>query len=185
MKLLIVRHAIAMEREDYQKTARLASAVVTDPPAASTKDDEFRPLTLEGIRKMRKNAKGLKRLVPQPELLISSPLTRATQTAEILQETWIGLDCLQANELKPGTHPDALIDWFHQHPEFAKKKSFVAVVGHEPHLSHLVSWFLSGANRALLSLKKGGACLIEFDGAPRKGKGQLKFLVSGKCLPTS
>jgi phosphohistidine phosphatase len=171
MKLLVVRHAIAMDREDYQKSPPIA------PEKDSVKNDEHRPLTLEGLRKMRKGAKNLRELIRKPDLMISSPLTRAVQTAEILMESWSGLPCVESDALKPGAHPDALIEWFLQHPEFSKKKSLVAVVGHEPQLSHLASWLIAGANRSLLTLKKGGACLIEFDGAPRKGRGQLKFLI--------
>lgn len=173
MKLLVVRHAIAMEREDYQN----APALPGENSKAEQKNDELRPLTLEGLRKMRKNVKGLKELVRKPDLIITSPLTRAVQTAEILKEVWAGVTIVESDSLKPGAHPDALIEWFLQHPEFAKNKSLVAVVGHEPQLSHLVSWLLNGANRSLISLKKGGACLVAFEGAPRKSRGQLRFLV--------
>jgi phosphohistidine phosphatase len=173
MKLLVVRHAIAMGREDYQNSPALPG----ETAAAGAKNDELRPLTLEGLRKMRKGSKTLKDLVRKPDLIITSPLTRAVQTAEILLDIWSGVAIVESDALKPGAHPDELLSWFLQHPEWTKNKSLVAVIGHEPQLSHLVSWLLNGANRSLISIKKGGACLVAFDGAPRKAKGQLRFLI--------
>ena len=171
MKLLVVRHAIAMERVDYQ------SQPGTDE---GQRDDELRPLTAEGVRKMRKNAKGLRKLVREPGLILTSPLTRALQTTEILQAAWPGLHRFETRALEPGAHPDRLIDWFRQNKKFAD--DFAIVVGHEPQLSHLVSWLMAGASRPLLELKKGGACLIEFPKTPAKSKGELRWLVTPKIL---
>jgi phosphohistidine phosphatase len=58
MQLLIVRHAIAMEREEFAKTGR---------------PDSDRPLTDTGRRRMRKNARGLQRISPHPDLIATSP----------------------------------------------------------------------------------------------------------------
>ena len=69
MKLLLIRHAIAEEREDFEKTG---------------KDDRLRPLTDEGRKKMKQAARGLKEVVPHVDLLATSPLTRAAQTGAIL-----------------------------------------------------------------------------------------------------
>ncbi|MES2857246.1 MAG: phosphoglycerate mutase family protein, partial [Bdellovibrionota bacterium] len=71
MKLLVVRHAIAMKREDFKG-----------------KSDDSRPLTEAGISKMKRNAEGLASLVSAPALLVTSPLVRAVQTFDILRETW-------------------------------------------------------------------------------------------------
>jgi len=68
-ELLIVRHAIAHERD-----------------ASLWPNDEERPLTKEGIDKFRQAARGLERVVDAPEELLCSPLTRARQTAAILEE---------------------------------------------------------------------------------------------------
>jgi phosphohistidine phosphatase SixA len=110
VKLLIVRHAVAMERSDYQREAYLA-----DP--ADEASDEFRPLTQSGIRKMRKNSKALAQLIERPYLIISSPLTRARQTAQILSEAWKGTDVIFNDDLKPGSRPADLIKWFKHHLE--------------------------------------------------------------------
>ena len=62
MQLLVIRHAIAVEREDFARTG---------------KDDRLRPLTDEGRKKMKQGAKGLRQLAPRIDLLATSPLTRA------------------------------------------------------------------------------------------------------------
>lgn len=70
MNLLVVRHGVAMDKAEF------------------VGNDDLRPLTLDGIRKMKKNARGLSHLTPRPSLLASSPLVRAQQTAEILVDRW-------------------------------------------------------------------------------------------------
>src|SRR5436190_1246413 len=71
MQLLIVRHGIAEERETW-----------------APRNDDLRPLTEEGKKKMKEAAKGLHALVPKLEVLASSPLTRAVQTATILAKEY-------------------------------------------------------------------------------------------------
>ncbi|HEX7242015.1 MAG TPA: histidine phosphatase family protein, partial [Longimicrobiaceae bacterium] len=95
MQLLVVRHAIAEDREEFARTGA---------------DDSLRPLTPEGRRRMRRAARGLRRLVPRLGLLASSPLTRAAQTAQILAEAYGGTETATFPELEPGSHPAALVD---------------------------------------------------------------------------
>ena len=135
-------------------------------------NDDFRPLTLEGIKKMRKNARGLKDIVDRPSLLASSPLTRAHQTAEILQEAWQGLDIVPCEPLRPDTKPQVLATWLNERLESGEE--LVVVTGHEPHLSLVVEWMTGGR----IELKKGGACLIEFADRIAKGDGLLKWLAT-------
>lgn len=173
MRLLVVRHAIAMERDEYQAEAGQAGQA----------DDELRPLTPHGVRKMKKNVQGLVRMVEKPRLLVSSPLTRAMQTAEILRAEWRDLEITVAEELKPGTPPAELSRWLKARHESATKSDIIAIVGHEPHLSSTVGWFLSGSPATKLILKKGGACLVEFDaGRIEKGKGRLMWLATPSML---
>jgi phosphohistidine phosphatase len=89
-------------------------------------------------------------------LLAASPLARAQQTAEILAAAY-GIQAFKTvAALSPGQPPAALARWVAD----ARKES-VVVVGHEPHLSSAVSWLLTGADRPILELKKGGACLLD------------------------
>lgn len=169
MKLLIIRHAIAMERMDYQKAS----------PGA---DDHFRPLTEEGKRKMAKNTKGLKALVQTPDVLLSSPLTRAKETLEILKLSFKGAKTEICRELDPEAKPEEFGEWLKQRPEARKTDSLLAVVGHEPQLSSLVSWFTCGSLKGHIVLKKGGACLLDFPKGVEKGKASLLWLATPSIL---
>ena len=75
MQVLVVRHAIAEQREEFAPTG---------------KDDSQRPLTHDGRRKMRRGAVGLRAVVPAIDVLATSPLLRAVQTAEILAAVYNG-----------------------------------------------------------------------------------------------
>src|SRR5947208_1480322 len=87
MRLLVVRHAIAEDREAF---------------ARSHKDDADRPLTSEGRRKMERAALGLKVLVPELDVLAASPYKRAFDTAEIIAASYRGLTVERVPELAPG-----------------------------------------------------------------------------------
>src|SRR6185295_647822 len=127
MKLLLLRHAIAEEREDFARTG---------------KDDRLRPLTDEGRKKMKQAARGLKGLVPEIDLLATSPLTRAAQTGAIVDSVYGGLKEVEIDALAPETTPDAFLRWLRQ-----RKEEVVAAVGHEPSISLILSWLLTGNER--------------------------------------
>ncbi len=143
MRLLVIRHAIAEEREDFARTGR---------------DDRLRPLTDEGRKKMKQAARGLRGLAPGIDLLATSPLTRAAQTGAILDSVYGGLEEVEIEELAPDASPTAFLGWLRQH----QKKECVAVVGHEPSLSLILSWLLTGNERRIFAFRKGGACLLDF-----------------------
>jgi phosphohistidine phosphatase len=179
MKLLVVRHAIAMERDDYQAQAK--------PPG--TANDDTRPLTIPGMRKMHKNAAGLKDQVKRPTRLITSPLTRAMQTAEILQSYWKNLDPVTCEHLRPGSDPQDFSSWLNRTLKGdTDSESLIVVVGHEPHLSQVITWFLYGDQEPRLELKKGGACLLEFESTrlhkTAKGGASLLWLATPGMLRT-
>jgi phosphohistidine phosphatase len=162
VKLLVVRHAPAGDKIEF---------------AASGRPDAERPLTDEGRRKMRAAAAGLRRLVERLDAIASSPLARAAQTAQILASGYDGAAVETVAALAPGSPPSALVPWL----ERQSAASTVAVVGHEPHLSQLVSWLLAGSPRALLEMSKGGACLLELERPGRRG-GTLCWLVEARTL---
>jgi len=142
MQLLFIRHAIAEEREDFARTG---------------KDDRQRPLTDEGRKKMKLAARGLHSLVPEIDLLATSPLTRAAQTGAILDSVYGGLSEVEIEELAPEAAPSDFLRWLRQ-----QHAGTLAVVGHEPSISLTLSWLLTGTERRIFSFRKGGACLIEF-----------------------
>ncbi len=179
MKLLVVRHAIAMEREEFEFDARKkAKEKGVDPELLA--NDELRPLTADGVRKMRKNMQGLIRFVEEPDLMVTSPLVRAIQTAEILQASWSHLEATSVEELKPDSNPADFSKWLDTMK--LSPDAIVVIIGHEPHLSSLVSWFLGGTSRPMVELKKGGACLIDFKAGVDKGRGRLSWLATPKML---
>lgn len=162
MKLLLIRHAVAEEREDFARTG---------------KDDSLRPLTDEGRKKMKQAARGLKSLVPEVDLLATSPLTRAAQTAAILDSVYGGLNEVEIGELAPEVSPVEFLSWLRrQTPEV------VAAVGHEPSISLIVSLLLTGTEKRVFAFRKGGACLLEFAGEVGAGTATLLWALSPALL---
>lgn len=163
MRLLVVRHAIAEDRASF---------------ARSQKDDSARPLTPEGRRKMERGALGLKRIVPELEVLAASPYKRALATAEIIAAAYGGLSVESVADLAPGGGVERVVGWLADR----RARGVVAIVGHEPDLSRLVCSLLVGANGPFLELRKGAACLLEFSGAVATGAATLDWFLGPKHL---
>jgi phosphohistidine phosphatase len=159
MKLVLVRHAIAEDREEFQ---------------SSGEPDEQRPLTGEGRKKMKRAANGLRELVSRVDILATSPLTRAQQTAEILAKRYDDASLTVVDALDPLQPYESFLDWLRRLDDI----DTVCAVGHEPHLSGLASWLMTGNEKPFLEFKKGGACLLEFDGVIDKGTAQLRWLLT-------
>jgi phosphohistidine phosphatase len=141
MRLVLVRHAIAEEREAFAPTGR---------------PDDERPLTPEGVRKMRRAARGLHQAIGALDLLATSPLVRARQTAEILAERF-AITPVEVPQLAPSGALEELREWVLQR----ESASTVALVGHEPTLGQFAGLMLCGRAAPLVTFKKGGACLLE------------------------
>ena len=162
MRIVVVRHAIAVAPEEFVRDDR---------------PDEARPLTAKGRRRMRRAARGLHRLVPTLDVLAASPYRRAQETAEIVAAAYGRHGKREAPTTLAALVPDAQLDdtrdWLDAQPPAAT----VALVGHEPHLSRLIGWLLTGTDRALGELKRGGACLLECDGSVKPGEARLQWLL--------
>ena len=158
MRVLIIRHAVAEERADG--------------------GDEARALTGDGRRKLRAGAGGLRRLVKRIDVLASSPLVRAVQTAEILSKAYGGKKVVRVDVLKPGKPLKGVLQWVQGQPGDAT----VALVGHEPQLGMLVSWLLSGERRSFVPMRKGSACLLEFAEQVTPGSGKLLWMLKPSQL---
>ena len=158
MQLLVVRHGIAVDREEWAK---------------EHSDDRDRPLTDEGKKKMKECAKGLRALVPRLDVLATSPLTRALQTAAILAKVYEKAEPVVVDALSPGQHPPAFATWLRG--QGAQKT--VAIVGHEPGLGATVSWFTAGSERSFVELGKGGACLLDLGDRVEAGDAMLLWVL--------
>lgn len=159
MNLLIIRHGPAGDRETWEG------------------DDHLRPLTPEGKKQMRKAAAGLPTLVREVAVLATSPLTRAMQTAKIVAAEY---DCeiVTLEALEPVRDPEDTVKWLReQQPDLT-----VGLVGHEPHLSTLVGYLLTGERASFLDLKKGGACLVDMTEALEPGRAALAWLLTPRVL---
>lgn len=164
MRLVIIRHADAGDRDDWERTGR---------------PDAERPLSPRGVEQMRGAAKGLVALVRAIDLIVTSPYTRAVQTAEIVRDAYGGNVRLETSStLEPDEHPESLAEWLRKRGDAEN----VAVVGHEPHLGILATWLIAGSDDSHIDMKKGGACCIEFKKAPRKGDGALRWFMGPKQL---
>ena len=124
------------------------------------KSDDERPLTKRGKKEMHEVAKFLARIKAKPSLIVSSPLPRASQTAEIAAE-YLKLKCRTDKLLAPGFGLNHLKRLFEKYPE----KSLM-IVGHEPSFTETIS-ALTGAS---LKLSKAGVALVDVDLPSRKGK---------------
>lgn len=162
MDLYLVRHAIAEERDPLRWP-----------------DDRQRPLSEDGLVKFEAAARGLRRVVPEVEVLLSSPLVRARQTAAILVERtgWPVPRIIEA--AAPETTPEETIGALRA---FSGTRS-LAIVGHEPHLSALTTLLIAGdAAVPAVQFRKGGIALIKLAQDPRPAGGTLRWLLPPKLL---
>jgi phosphohistidine phosphatase len=144
--------------------------------------DEWRYLTEKGRAAARKVGSSITKYASNPRLTITSPLTRAVQTAEITAEQGCRKNVIVASGLLlPGADIADLI----AHIRSCKEARRVMVVGHEPQLGSLVSTLLGRANE-IVSLKKGACVALELDPVKDdKPAGFLWYLIPGKRRITS
>jgi phosphohistidine phosphatase len=162
VKLLIIRHGPAGDRAEWEAKGR---------------DDRLRPLTPAGKKEIRRISKGLAELVPEIDILASSPLVRALQTAEIVADRY---ECepVTVDALAPGNDPAKVIRWLGEQ----RSAEVMGLVGHEPDLSTLTSLLLAEKGSSFLILKKSGACLLELAVPVRAGGGKLEWLLTPAVL---
>ena len=141
MQLYIVRHGIAIDRED-----------------ANCPSDAERYLTEEGIEKTEQIAQGVAAMGATADLFLSSPYVRALQTAEIFSSAleYPKQKIQRTDLLLPGGEPSMLFR------ELAKDKqsSAIFLFGHVPHLDDVIATAL-GSKHHITSLKKGGVAFLE------------------------
>ena len=163
MVLYVMRHAEAVEGSD-------------------TLQDEWRYLTEKGRSAATAVSSSIAKYGPKPRLTITSPLTRAVQTAEIVAEMACRKNVVVASELLlPGADIGELVTFL----KGSKDAKRVIVVGHEPQLGSLVAALLGRENESF-SLKKGACVALEFNPDKEdKPAGFLWYLVPGAKVKTS
>jgi len=158
-ELYLIRHAVAEERGD-------------DWP-----DDTKRPLSEDGASRMRKNARGLARLGATVDVIVTSPLVRARQTADIVAAALNPRPpIVTADSLGPGGTYQA----FTADLEKQSRRSRIAIVGHEPGIGELAARLIG--SRHPIGFKKGAVCRIDVDTIPPSGPGDLVWFATPRIL---
>lgn len=163
MNIYLLRHAIAEDR-DPEKYPR----------------DFDRPLTKDGRARMKLAAEGMKALGLTFDLVLSSPLIRALQTARIAARVFDPAPPVQIHgPMAPGGTTQQILSF----PKRAARLDSVLLVGHEPDLSRLASNLLAPATVSVqIAFKKGALCRIDFEAKPAAGEGILVLLLTPKAL---
>ncbi len=163
MELYLIRHGIAEDK------------------GLGIKDEE-RSLTKEGRQKTEKVAQKLVKLGLNFDLILTSPLVRSRQTAEILIAEKLSSQLEESSHLAPdGEISSWLKDWLE--PRNYSQNSQLALVGHEPGFTNWAEILLWGEVKASLVLKKAGMIGIKLPetGSPL-GRSQMFWLTPPKYL---
>lgn len=160
--LYILRHGIAADKADWKGP------------------DSDRPLTQEGIRKMKKAARGIRRLDLEIDWILTSPYRRAYDTALIAAKELKAKKKLKiVRSLAADGDPNALLR--HLARDYRSWET-VLLVGHEPYLSRLISVLISGDPNASLALSKGGLAKLTADSLTYGKCATLEWLLTPKTL---
>lgn len=156
----------------------LRHGIAADPSEWGGPDSD-RPLTKEGIQKMKKAAKGMRRLKMTFDWILTSPYRRAYETAEIVAEEFEAKEKLKISKtLAVGGDPEALVR--HLARDYRTWES-VMVVGHEPYLSHLIAK-LCGSPAASIVMDKGSLAKLAADSLTYGTCATLEWLLTPKIL---
>ncbi len=160
MKIYLLRHGIATEREDPSK-------------------DSERPLTDKGRDHMEKIAAALKQLKLKPDLILSSPYVRADQTAKIFaKEFKMKKELKYTDLLTPEAQPGALIEAIPQDYQVDE----LVLVGHYPNIGLLLEAFLGLDVGETIVLKKGGMACLSVNDFSAKPPATLEWLLTPELM---
>ena len=158
-ELYLIRHGVAAERGDNYP------------------DDTKRPLTNEGVQKLRKEARALVALDIGFDVILTSPLVRTRQTAEVIAAVFRNQPpIVNMASLAPGSSHNSIIEELSKH----HRRHRIALVGHEPGIGELAGRLL-GVRRPL-EFKKGAVCRIDVAALPPTGPGQLRWFITPRIM---
>lgn len=157
MILYFLRHGLAGNREDWEG------------------DDRARPLTKKGEKRTALSAETMDAIIPDLDEIITSPLVRARQTAEIVADEMGMKDAMIEDErLAPGFNLEKLTEIVKAYPD----AEALMLVGHEPDFSETISSLIGGGN---IVCKKGGLARVDLINLDPL-QGQLVWLLQPKVL---
>jgi len=158
-ELYLVRHGLAEDR------------------GAKWPEDSRRPLSADGMSRMKKSARGLERLEVRIDLILTSPLIRARQTADILSAELNGHPpIVNVDSLAPGAPFASLMTDLEKHT----RRTRVALVGHEPGIGELAARLIG--SRHPIEFKKGAVVRIDVDQIPPTGPGNLRWMLPPRVM---
>jgi phosphohistidine phosphatase len=158
-EIYLIRHGLAEER------------------GAAWPDDTKRPLTEEGMSRMRKSVRGLASLGVSIDVVLTSPLVRARQTAELVASGLSPRPSLVSIEsLSPGGTFASVVADLEKHA----RRPRIALVGHEPNIGELAARLIG--SRHAIEFKKGAVCRIDLETLPPGGPGDLRWLLTPKIM---
>ena len=144
---------------------------------ALSKSDFDRELTSKGRELTKKSAEAWKKIIKSFDVIASSPLIRAVQTAEIVADVFdYSKKIITDKRITAGSGPEDLVDFIR-----TINVENIAVVGHEPDMSNYVS-ALTSSSGMYLEFKKGAIARINFEGRVRLASGTLEFLIPPKVF---
>jgi phosphohistidine phosphatase len=159
LELYLIRHGEAAER------------------GKAYPDDSKRPLTGQGMARLRKEAHALNALGVAFDQIITSPLVRTRQTADTIAEVLKAKPAVSTSDaLAPAGSSASVMQELGKHMRTAR----IALVGHEPNMGELAARLI-GAREPMV-FKKGAICRIDFDVFPPKGVGQLRWFLTPRML---
>lgn len=159
MKLIFLRHGLSEGHFSFDQE----------------KDFE-RELTKEGVKRLHKTLKTFKKVQDKIDVIFTSPLARAVQTAELFWGYYQDSDLEVMADLDILDDPRHLVEYI----SFLPTDGCYAFVGHDPHLTKVIAALLSlHPEHDFMSIKKGGLCVLE--GGMWKGF-QLELLITPKFL---
>lgn len=155
MELFFMRHGVAESPERYA-------------------EDGQRPLTAQGRRDQRRMAQVLLPLLDPLDHLLSSPLLRARQTADIVAEALRFAGQIEETSILAGDCTvGAVLGLLQGYAPTAR----ILCVGHEPHMSRLAAVCLDGEGRSTIAFQPGSLMGLSFNGHPTTGRGMLRIFL--------
>lgn len=162
MNVLVIRHAISEDQATFKKSGL---------------SDDLRPLTVEGRRKIRKAAAGLRQMVEKIDLIATSPLIRAVETAHVIAKAFDKARVVELKDLSPGGKTEGIFTFLVQN-----RHHNVALVGHQPDLGRFICLSMGCNLEDRVPLKKGGVAHLVFEGPVASGAAQLSALLTPQLL---